>query len=295
MKQCPICDNHGCSISRTINNINLVLCNRCEFVYADLSDELILHKNSAYDEEAESFYCTHQTDLDRIWFKQTANRLVKLSGLSGGKVLDVGCGNGVLLNSFPSHWQRFGLDLSPWAKRAAAKYHFHLFSKDLIQANLISNSFDIITSSSTFEHIPRPKEHLVELFRALKPGGILYISAFPNYRSLSIRLGISAFASNTPPDHCNYFSRKSLINILSATNIDSESKYTKIKTYGVPELHRLYRFLNRKVNKTTSTKVKTCTKPSNNKLLSIALLAYLAPFPFSAGDKFELIAVKKQK
>jgi ubiquinone/menaquinone biosynthesis C-methylase UbiE len=277
----------------------LVKCTKCEFVYADLPDETIVRENSSYSENADYQYSIQQTSLDKLWFKSIALKLVNASGTNKGKILDIGCGNGVFLASFPQNWDKFGLDVSPWSKKGALQNRYHLIQKELENAELPDNHFDIITSFSTFEHIPQPKKHLKEILRILKPGGIVYIGAVPNYGTISVLLNLSSFARNVPPEHCNFFTKKTLSYLLAMSGVDAELKYKKIRTYGIPEIHRIYRYINQKTSKNNKLALKNngpCTAGQTKTRLGLSWLLSVydaLPFPFFTGDKLELLAMKK--
>lgn len=122
-KECPICKNENSKFERTLNSIELLKCDNCDFVYANLSDEYIEELNSSYTEDSTSHYEENQTVLDKIWFKNIADRFTQKLEV-GKKVLDVGCGNGILLNFFKQNgWDCVGVDLSPWSEKFAKKYN----------------------------------------------------------------------------------------------------------------------------------------------------------------------------
>jgi ubiquinone/menaquinone biosynthesis C-methylase UbiE len=239
VKPCPVCGAAGGRGERTLNGIALVRCARCALVYADLADAVIEAENRAiFDSAATEMYEARQTALDAAWFERIATRLTR--GSRGGSVLDVGCGNGWLLAEFQSRgWSAEGVDFSSWAEPFARRHGYTLHRTTLEGAGLPENRFDVVTSTSTLEHIARPCEHVREILRVLKPGGTAYVAGMPNYGSLAVRLGLSAFAHNLPPRHVNYFTRASLRNLLAMPGIRERAGRARVSTYGVPEVHGL--------------------------------------------------------
>lgn len=246
MKSCPVCGTGGGRRERTLNGIALVRCGRCGLVYAALPDAAIEAENRAvFDSAATDVYEARQTALDVAWFERIAARLTR--GARGGSVLDVGCGNGWLLAAFQSHgWSAEGVDFSSWAEPFARRHGYTLHQTTLERAGLPENRFDVVTSTSTLEHIARPYEHVREILRVLKPGGRAYVAGMPNYGSLAVRLGLSAFAHNLPPRHVNYFTRASLQNLLAMPGIRERAGRARVSSYGVPELHGLLERLGRR-------------------------------------------------
>lgn len=108
------------------------------------------------------------------------------------QVLDVATGTGrvpLLIASQP--WfsgHVVGLDCTPaMLERARAKAsaaglqgRIELRSGDAGQLPWPDNSFDLVTSLEALEFFPRPRRALDEMIRALKPGGTLIVSKYPD-------------------------------------------------------------------------------------------------------------------
>ena len=94
----------------------------------------------------------------------------------GGRMLDVGCGNGKFLNSMRSFgWSVEGVEFSDAGVKAARLSDLKVHHGDLASANFADNSFDLITARHVIEHIPEPHPFMAELVRVLRPGGRLVI------------------------------------------------------------------------------------------------------------------------
>ena len=143
MKECPLCSVAGRSrLERYLDDIALLQCGSCGFVYADLPDELILRVNSAYDDTAADRYDASQTFLDDAWFWRIAAGFTKRLG--AGRVLDVGCGNGRLLYHFGRlGWDCSGVDTSPWGQKSADLYGFELFQGTVEKMTSQIGKFDL--------------------------------------------------------------------------------------------------------------------------------------------------------
>jgi ubiquinone/menaquinone biosynthesis C-methylase UbiE len=134
-----------------------------------------------------------------------------LEDLPPGKLLDVGCGDGVFLSRMrAAHWAVDGVDFDPKAiENARLRYGLDLHHGDLLALRLPENSFDAVTLSHVIEHVPDPVALLQEVRRILKPGARTVITT-PNNGSLGhLKFGQYWFGLD-PPRHLFLFSPNSL-------------------------------------------------------------------------------------
>lgn len=103
--------------------------------------------------------------------------------VSGGKLLDIGCGTGFIIHlAAPIFDEIHGVDITP---AMMAKVRLDAGNITLHQAfaeNLPfeDNSFDAVSAYSFIDHVQSPPKVLAEVSRVLKPGGVLYIDLAPN-------------------------------------------------------------------------------------------------------------------
>jgi len=108
----------------------------------------------------------------------------KLAPLAGRKVLDVGCGGGILAEAMAAAGAAVsGIDLSEKALRVA-RLHLHESGHD-IDYQLVSaedfatqhaGEFDIVTCMEMLEHVPDPASVVAACARLVKPGGRVFFS-----------------------------------------------------------------------------------------------------------------------
>lgn len=102
--------------------------------------------------------------------------------LQGERVLDVGCGTGVLLERIVDRYpdvRATGADLSPAMLAQARRRLPPRVTLEVADAEALpfpANSFDLVLSLSSFHFWPAPRLALAELGRVLRPGGQLVIT-----------------------------------------------------------------------------------------------------------------------
>jgi SAM-dependent methyltransferase len=108
----------------------------------------------------------------------------------GGRVLDVGCGTGFLLERLAERgFSGIGIDLSPDSVEHARRRLAEIGAGDRLEARVGSaygppeGPFDLIALTDVLEHLEDPRGCLGALRAVLAPGGLLVIST-PNRRSL---------------------------------------------------------------------------------------------------------------
>jgi ubiquinone/menaquinone biosynthesis C-methylase UbiE len=126
---------------------------------------------------------------NHYWWFRGVRRAVKnllavgAEGKRLGKVLDVGCGTGALLDELaPLCDDLYGADVSPTAlKFCAARGHKQLLLSDAQRIPAQDASFDAITAIGLIEHLDDEAAFLREMRRLCKPGGslVLLTSSFP--------------------------------------------------------------------------------------------------------------------
>lgn len=164
-----------------------------------------------------------------------ATGFMYLRGERLGKVLEIGCGDGSLLNNLRNlGWEVEGVDFDPGAVRTAIEHHqLNVRLGSVEEQGYLDSSFDAIVMSHVIEHIPDPVRLLAECARLLKPGGTVVIST-PNLNSMGYQHFKSSWLSLDPPRHLYLFNSQTLTNTVQKGGLEVTS--TRTTTRGTLEI-----------------------------------------------------------
>ncbi|MHB8921536.1 MAG: class I SAM-dependent methyltransferase [Halothiobacillus sp.] len=128
----------------------------------------------------------------------------------GGRLLDVGFGNGGFLKlASEMGWHAEGIDFDPKAVAVAKARGLNVRCASAADLSDQNEQFDIITLSHVIEHVHDPITLLKDLYRLLKPGGILWLET-PNINSVGAKQFKQSWRGLEPPRHLVLFSPSSL-------------------------------------------------------------------------------------
>jgi SAM-dependent methyltransferase len=119
------------------------------------------------------------------WSNRFYAGLARRYGPQQGRVIEVGCGLGHLLQWFTDRYTAFGTDINTWALQEARQNvpgaNFLLASAEDL-GMFPDGSFSIVISKHVVEHLKDPGRAIGEMSRILAPGGA-FILATPNLDS----------------------------------------------------------------------------------------------------------------
>lgn len=145
-----------------------------------------------------------------------------------GKVLDVGCGGGGFAKSIKTYRPDlaiFGVDINKKAIKFAGKFDAEVSFKvgDLYNLPYDSETFDAVATLDVLEHLRYPSKALKEVFRVLKPKGVLTMYVPLEGAPSSLHYWLNRFgwdAKRVYAGHIQRFSLKTLKNILKKEGFD---------------------------------------------------------------------------
>lgn len=198
-------------------NYNIVKCQKCGLCYLNP----IFPENILKFFYKEGFYFKYKNILlNKITYfvshfiiKNTINSLKKYK--INGTVIDVGCGNGVLVSELLNHgYDAYGVDINSDAgKIMDGKLNDRIKFLELNDSGFVENSIDIITTNHVLEHVYNLKPFLLDIKKYLKPNGLFYIKV-PNNSFFEYKL-FNQYAYNLEvPRHLSFFTKKTLKKVL---------------------------------------------------------------------------------
>ncbi len=139
----------------------------------------------------------------------------------GGRLLDIGCGNGAFLQ-FASRWgwTAEGIDPDPVAVAAARSAGANVTQATLDDVPQENGAFAHVTVSHVLEHVHDPVRLLRQCFEMLAPGGRLWLQT-PNVESLGHRVFGRAWRGLEPPRHLVLFNQSALCHRLRDAGYES--------------------------------------------------------------------------
>lgn len=157
-----------------------------------------------------------------VVFRERRARLIDRRARRG-RVLDVGCGRGILLSQLKRRgWSAHGTELSDSAATHAREaLGVPVFVGPIEEGPFADGSFEAIVFWHVLEHLRDPRSALRHARRLLAPGGLLVV-AVPNYESLQARVGSRRWFHLDVPRHYHHFGLRVLARLLDEEGFDVE-------------------------------------------------------------------------
>lgn len=150
------------------------------------------HSNPAiefFDKTAQEYSEKYSSEtLEGYVLRSRKSKVLNLFDKPGGRVLDVGCGPGAMIQELSRLGCEFwGVDASPKMLKLAQDHagecqNTHFLLGQATSLALPSNVFDAVLCMGVMDRIPRGDEAIREMLRVLKPDGTLIVT-FANLRS----------------------------------------------------------------------------------------------------------------
>jgi SAM-dependent methyltransferase len=236
--RCNLCQRDSTQLFLETPVDTLVRCRRCGLVYVDprpLAEEADYEEEFFLHEYKDVYGVDYLSDRDNIT-RLARGRLEAIEHYrQGGKLLDVGCAAGFLLDEARRRgWETRGVEVSRFASEYARReLNLDVFTGSLDAAKLPEQEFDAVVLYFVLEHLRDPLALLQEIHRILKPRGLLSV-AVPNIAGLYFRLNRDAWIAERVhhQSHFYEFSPRTLQRILARAGmhvvaLTSEGRYTR--------------------------------------------------------------------
>jgi 2-polyprenyl-3-methyl-5-hydroxy-6-metoxy-1,4-benzoquinol methylase len=159
-------------------------------------------------------------------------------------LLDIGCGEGFFLfNASKAGYTTKGIEISQdVAKYARREFGLDIEARSFEELRFPGNHFDVVTLWQVLEHVPYPLMVLKEVYRILKPGGLLATST-PDIEGIMAKIFRRKWW-NLRRLHINQFTAETLTDILNRAgfkNVFSTNykEYINISMLVIPVLKHM--------------------------------------------------------
>lgn len=219
---CAECGGNRSTVLFSKWGFNIVQCQNCGLTYVNprvVSIEADDYFRGPYLSSIENGDGTLKAEIEYIY-----SGIVRHlnSYLNPGRLLDVGCALGHFMAHASRHgWNCQGIECSQYAANyGRQRWDLRIRSLcDLRDARLPDNHFDACVMIEVLEHLPQPRITLAEVYRLLKPGGMLYVTV-PNFGSFRSILERENWSAVIPTGHLYYFTGDSLTKMLRAVGFE---------------------------------------------------------------------------
>jgi SAM-dependent methyltransferase len=199
--------------------IDLIKCDHCHFIFT--SPRVKTQKLKEIYGQSASYFTSYDDTASPAHLNRRKTftvEIIRISKLAKGKsILDIGCGGGFFLDELGPKWKRVGVEIDPGAVKFARKLlgkNVPIIHANLENADLPSNSFDVIIIRGTIEHVPNPRQTLKTILSLLKPDGLVAINT-PNIDSFAAKIYRQNFRLVDPIHHIWYFSPSTITRLLN--------------------------------------------------------------------------------
>ena len=179
------------------------------------------YPDAYYGDAREKRFIGPVEGLQRALYGSRVNLIERTLGRGAGRVLDVGCGRGFLLDAFRRRgWKVEGTEMSEASSahaREALRIPVHLGAIETL--SLPDGSFDAVTLWHVLEHVATPGTMLDAIHKVLRPGGILLVSV-PNFGSPEARATGAGWFHLDVPRHLVHFTPETLDATLRASGFE---------------------------------------------------------------------------
>lgn len=220
IEKCPLCNNstepHSCY--NTITNIDFVpgfspirkwrICKECNHIFSENYPKNIKEILSTTAPDQHLSPNTHLLPL-------LGNTLSEIRRFTkGDRLLEVGTGAGELTSVAKELlFDITGIEIRPiYAKNVSDRLNIPIYSIDFMDFET-DNLFDIIILGDVLEHVSNPIKMLEKAYNLLDKEGVIWIST-PNFESAFTHIMKDKDPMWRVCEHLNYFSYKSLKNVL---------------------------------------------------------------------------------
>lgn len=181
-----------------------------EWISADAIDEY--YEVEGYGSKFEKT----KYNIERILLLEKTTRVIRENGTV--KILDFGCGDGDFLAACQIFgFECFGIEFSA-SRHQRRNIDFYQSLQEVVDELGGGIKFDAITMFEVLEHLPNPRQTLLELSEHLKRGGIMILET-PNCSGVNNIVSIEDYRLIHPLGHINGFTPDTMKKIAAGAGL----------------------------------------------------------------------------
>ena len=161
------------TLRKRLPELNLNRCSECHCLWATDARQVDEVTSEAYERLLDSYFDAQENDPRYVRFYAGLEQLMRRY-VSGRRILDVGCGDGVFLSSLADDWSKQGLEPSVSGASLARKRNLDVACATLDTAPE-RYEVDLISALDVIEHVIDPHQFVESLKRHLRPGGVVLL------------------------------------------------------------------------------------------------------------------------
>jgi len=229
---CNLCGSSQGVVVRNINELRygrgvkfcLIRCRRCNLVYLNpRPGEQEIHAYYPPGYQAAIRDITQQVRgswIGRVGIKLVIRRNRTPPLAKTGRLLDIGCASGYYMAAMRDMgWETYGVEVDAEAAEYAREHYGLDVRTGMAEStleNFLDSYFDVVTMWHVLEHLFDPSLVLTEVYRVLKPGGMLMLE-MPNFDSLPASVFGAYWFPLEIPRHLYHFTPQTLETMLAKT------------------------------------------------------------------------------
>ena len=225
---CPICNSDKKSIYIAFNQIPIVKCEECGFMYS----KRVMDNNDLEEYYKNNFGSNRHFQGQRVNASVNLVALEKLIDFQNvSRYLDIGTGYGFLLKAINDKYKidTTGVELSQQeAEYAINSLKLDVRPMSLTEAQLERSSFDVVSCFEVIEHLAQPVNFVQEIAEYVKPNGMMIVMT-DNFTSPIAKKLKAEFPKWIPHSHISHFSPETLIKCIESVpglKVERQLSYT---------------------------------------------------------------------
>ena len=226
---CPACNSDNNEFKFIKNDLNYVICKKCETVYINPRPtekilEQMYSKSAVYEFWNKYVYPATEEARREFIFRPRVEKIIdfcKTHNFSNPFLMEVGAGFGTFCdeaNKFAFFKRIIGVEPTSDGAESCRKKGIVVLEKPIEKIDDYNESIDIIVSFEVIEHIFSPNDFIKNCKKMLKPEGLIVITC-PNFKGFDITV-LGKESNSLDHEHINLFNLKSLSFLLETNGFE---------------------------------------------------------------------------